>query len=113
MDQHKRLLESNASLAEYEAAREARLLAEAKFYSLERDENARKRAFIATWLAATDVRSDQDRGRLVRENHTESGKWLFFKDRFRTWFDHRSYSTPFLWIHGKPGSGNIFAVECQ
>ena len=103
--QHKILLERQASLTEFEQAKQARLLTEREFRSLEAQEILRRKGLLATWLAAADVRSDQEEGRLTRHNYPQSGRWLLAKPQFRTWLDPKSYSAPLLWIHGKPGSG--------
>lgn len=110
MRQHKRLVENKASLIEFEQAREARIRTEKEFKSLETQEGLRRKAYLATWLAAADVEADQERGQLSRQGRPQSGRWLLVKPAFKAW---SSFSAPLLWIHGTPGSGKRYmAFDC-
>lgn len=113
MRQHKILLARQADLAEFEQARETRVLTKEKFSALEQEALLQRRAFLTTWLSAADVRSDQERGQEARRSNPESGRWILSKGPFRAWFDLKQLSDPVLWIHGMPGSGMIFPFASQ
>jgi hypothetical protein len=105
MGRHKLLLESHASLIEFERAGKARELAERKFKILEEQELLRRKAYLKTWLAAADIYSDQEKGQLARQPRPRSGRWLLSRARIRDWLDPHSLSTPMAWIYGMPGCG--------
>ena len=102
MRQHKHLVENKANLIEFEQAREARIRTEKEFQAHETQEGLRRKAYLAIWLAATDVEADHERGRLSRRGRPQSGRWLLTKPTFKVW---SACSAPLLWIHGTPGSG--------
>lgn len=102
---HKRLVETEASLIEYENAKFDRMQRTTEFEMREKQEHLRRKGYLGSWLAGPDVRSDQENGQLARKDCPNSGKWILAKQAFRTWFDLKSASPPCLWIHGKPGAG--------
>jgi hypothetical protein len=105
LKRHKDLIESEASLKEIEAAREAREAAETRFAEREKHDTRQKHMATAAWLAGASSRLDQEEAEAVRAEYPQSGRWLLERPPVKAWRDVSVASKPLLWIRGIPGAG--------
>ena len=103
---HKQLIESRASLIEFENVKHLRLLADASFRDLKEAESKRRKASLFQWLSCPGVEAAHERHIEVRAGNPQSCRWILREDLFQRWFDRLYCSTPLLWINGKPGAGS-------
>ncbi|KAF8454287.1 hypothetical protein BDZ91DRAFT_842142, partial [Kalaharituber pfeilii] len=102
---HKELIESQASIAEFKEAKQAREL-ERRAFEREEDENRRRRMVeITNWLAAADSREDQDNFEALRHAYPGTGSWVLKDERIKRWLDASNITDTELWLFGKPGAG--------
>ena len=99
------LVETQASLAQFEQLQNDRIIFEAKFEEARQAEELRRRNYSFGWLSAADSKIYQEKGARVREAYPGSGRWLLHRQQFREWFSPVICSRPLLSIVGKPGAG--------
>ena len=95
---------NHANMAEYEASKTARKLAEDTFNRQEQAEQRRQLKTILDWLESADQENDQDRYTGVRTECKDSGQWLMKDPKVKSWFEP-NFSCPNLWLRGIPGVG--------
>jgi hypothetical protein len=105
MKYHKELLQTQAALAEFKKAREAREEAIERYRKQDEEETSRRMIYLKDWLFAPAVDADHNRFAEVRSQYPESGNWLLQRKEFREWHEPTLPSSPMLWIHGIPGAG--------
>ncbi|KAK8044973.1 hypothetical protein PG993_004997 [Apiospora rasikravindrae] len=103
--QHRHLIESRASLIEFEEVQRIRQqtkdgLAQAAQANLDRQHHE-----VLQWLAPTLPWKRHELHRLAREEDAAAGKWLLDDNRFQLWSEKDYCATPLLWLNGKPGAG--------
>jgi hypothetical protein len=111
LERHKHLVESQASLVEYQSAKEARLLAESKFVQSEEDEKKRQLRMITEWLSPAEFKTDQETARNFRGESKDSGRWLFKDKKVSALCDPDSSTVQSLWLVGIPGAGKSCTVR--
>jgi hypothetical protein len=106
----RRLVESQASIAEFEQLfnelERARVTAEKQHQLQNENEQCHRRAMVQSWLSAAGFEHDQERGREARKDRPTSGSWLLKEIPMKKWLDPAFSAQPFLWLSGIPGSGN-------
>ncbi len=105
LERYKNLVESRASLLEYESAKEARLLAETKYTQFEEGERKRQLRMIAEWLSPADFKADQETAKDARADSKNSGRWLFKDKKVSALCDPHNTTVLSLWLDGIPGAG--------
>lgn len=109
LQRHKRLVETQASLADFEAAQKARTEVQNNFNALHKAEKKRQRIAVTQWLAPADSSSDQEKFTSIRNLYPGTGHWLL-KDRvFKAWYDPLSTAGLILWLYGIPGAGRLLS----
>jgi adenylate kinase family enzyme len=103
--QHKELVERQASLVEFEDARQARIASQKHHQDMQDQERLRRRWFMRDWLDAPNTAERQEKGHATREARPDSGRWLLSRDRIKAWLDPSMSVSPCLWVHGIPGAG--------
>jgi hypothetical protein len=111
LERHKHLVESQASLVEYQNAKEARLLAESKFVQTEEDEKKRQLRMITEWLSPAEFKTDQETARNFRGESNDCGRWLFKDKKVSAVCDPDSSTVQSLWLVGIPGAGKSCTVR--
>ena len=102
---HKDLIESQASLAQYQSSRLARQQAETEIQKIEEAVVKQQLVSVRDWLCSAKFKNDQEYYVSVRAHHIDFGSWLHCNPRMRVWMDPSSSSVPLLWLHGIPGAG--------
>ncbi len=102
---HKRLLESQANITQFEESQRARAAAEAEFRTLREYEMKRRQAEVRAWLSAADAEVDQENAAFVRAEYPSTGLWLLKHNQIEAWCDPNTSAMPLLWMNGIPGAG--------
>lgn len=109
----KELIESTASIAQFEEIKkileEIQKLsnnAEADLEERKKKDIYQKRQAVNSWLSPPKIESIHERHIRARSQHLESGRWLLEKSLFQNWFDPVYCITTVLWLKGKPGAGD-------
>lgn len=105
MNRHKLLIESRASLIEFDQIQRTRASTEANLRETKATEARRQRAAVFEWLSSPNMDAVHERHVNARSANPKSCRWILDDDRFRRWFDPVYCSIPLLWINGKPGAG--------
>ncbi|KAF2642210.1 hypothetical protein P280DRAFT_449775 [Massarina eburnea CBS 473.64] len=100
---HKSLIESQASLVQFEEIQNMRNQSQTHFEEYRLNELNRKRLSIQQWLCPLDVQSRHEDASESR--YGNSGDWLLKDPRFVKWFDFDYCAEPLLWLSGIPGAG--------
>jgi hypothetical protein len=102
---HRRLVEGQANLAQFEEFQRARVTAEAEFRNLQDAEQRHRRITVRDWLSAANTDIDQEKGANVRSDYPNTGRWLLANHHMQAWLNPEFCSTPLLWLNGIPGAG--------
>ena len=103
IENHKSLLDREVTLGDINDARIARARALEEY---ERNEVDRQRQnFEACKLSLAPRLYDQEMERIRSECCKDTCAWLSKDADFKTWFNSRKRSSPFLWLTGIPGAG--------
>jgi hypothetical protein len=113
MRQHKHLVESQASIVEFEAIQKLRKLAEVEFQGIRDADLDRRHSKVLQWLSPASSNVIQEGCEKARLDYQGTGHWLLKDDRFKKWFDPDFCSNPLLWLTGIPGSGNRNLLEVK
>jgi hypothetical protein len=113
MRQHKHLVESQASIVEFEAIQKLRKLAEVEFQSIRDADLDYRHSKVLQWLSHASSNVIQESCEKARLDYQGTGHWLLKDDRFKKWFDPGFCSNPLLWLTGIPGSGNRNLLEAK
>ncbi|KAF8454825.1 hypothetical protein BDZ91DRAFT_852907 [Kalaharituber pfeilii] len=111
LSRHKELIESQASLTEFEKAKRDRELA---IQAFERDDieiRWRRRVEITNWLAAADSSSDQERFEDRRSKYPGIGSWVLTHPHIQRWLDASDRTNTRLWLYGIPGAVIVEELE--
>jgi hypothetical protein len=111
LQRHKSLIESQASLLEFQQSQAARALLEEQFSKMQEDERKRQLVAVTAWLSAANSSLDQKNAASERSEYPETGRWLLDNHKMKLWLDSDSSSIPLLWINGIPGAGMTASLE--
>jgi hypothetical protein len=100
---HKHLIESQASIVEYEAIQDLRSQSKAFFEKHRIEELDRRRLCVQRWLCPLDVQTRHETA--AKSRYATSGDWLLKDPTFLKWFDFDYGDEPLLWLSGIPGAG--------
>lgn len=103
---HRRLIETRASLVEFETVQNLRTQSETNFRELKLAEDRRRKTSVFQWLSSPNVQISHERCLEARTWNPKSCHWILADNRFQDWLDPLFCSTPLLWINGKPGAGS-------
>jgi hypothetical protein len=106
MQQHRHLIESQATIAQFEEIQKLRKLADIEFQNAKDADLDRRRSKVLQWLSPASSEFIQYDCERARAESPTTGQWLFQDERFRKWFDPDFCSNPLLWLSGIPGAGN-------
>ena len=107
LSRHKSLIESKASLIEYEQSQAARLLAQNTFENIAKAENLRRDLAVTEKIHPPNTLSDHEVTIETRHEYPESGRWILRHPSLRDWMDFRCPEIPVLWVNGIPGAGIV------
>jgi hypothetical protein len=82
----------------------------------EQREEARRqrRARVRAWLAAEDMRSEQEYHSTVRQEFPGTGRWIIKKRLVKDWLEIETRCEALLWLTGIPGAGTVsFLSSCH
>lgn len=118
LSRHKHLVESQASLLEYEQSRVARLDAQNSFENIAKAERSRRFLAVTEKLRPPNTLSDHEGATEIRQDYPESGRWILQHPFLKDWIDFKCSKCPptrVLWINGIPGAGIIrpFDLDIQ
>jgi hypothetical protein len=105
MERHRRLVESQASIVQFEESQKARKLAESQFRELQDVFVRRRWSEVQGWLSAYNSKIQHQLCTKAKEECPGSGQWRLTDVRFQKWSDLVYCSTPLLWLNGIPGAG--------
>jgi len=119
MRRHRHLIESQASIVQFQESLKLRKFAEGKFEDIQKEFVQARWPAVRQWLTAYNSKKQQDFCAKKRAECPDSGQWLLTHDRFMNWLDPIYCTTPLLWLNGNPGAGKtilaskvVEAVEC-
>jgi hypothetical protein len=113
MERHRRLVESQASIVQFEESQKARKLAESQFRELQDVFVRRRWPEVQGWLSAYNSKIQHQLCTKAKEECPGSGQWLLTDVRFQKWSDLVYCSTPLLWLNGIPGAGAPPSHSCD
>ena len=107
---HKKLLESEATLVNYQEAKRQR--EEARDAQLKAEEAEQKRLIndINGWLKPAESLQDYEQYLNVRQNPpgTDStGRWILRARKVKAWLDPTVTNVPIIWLYGIVGAGKF------
>lgn len=108
---HKILIESQASIVQFEQFERARAVAEEEFKTIRVNEDKRRQIVVRDWLGSASTEADQEYYASIRAPYPETGRWLLEKKQVQTWLDPNSSSIPYLWLTGIPGAGGCLPAK--
>ncbi|KAF2726766.1 hypothetical protein EJ04DRAFT_452711 [Polyplosphaeria fusca] len=103
LHRHKNLIESQASIIQFEALQDLRTQSQRHFEEQNMAELDRRRLSVLQWLCAVDVQARQEY--VARLRYGRTGQWLLNDPRFVKWFSIDYCAEPLLWLNGIPGAG--------
>ena len=106
--QHRRSLESQATLIQFSEILSAQEKSRTDLNKILESDNHRRRDVVYQWLCAAKTEVDQETYAGVRKEYPETGRWLLEVEDFTAWFDPDFCSNPLLWLSGIPGAGKYF-----
>lgn len=104
---HKQLIESHATIVQFEEVQRLRDDAKRNFKSHQAAEKDRRRLRIMQWLSPFNNENLQDQYRETRSICGNAGHWLLNDLRFQRWFSSSQCLSPLLWLNGIPGAGML------
>ena len=107
MQQHRRLIESQAGIVEFEEIQKIRKLAEVEFQNVRDADLDRRLSKVLQWLSPASSETIQESCEKARSEYPRTGKWLLTDDKFSKWFHPNFCSNPLLWLSGIPGAGKL------
>jgi adenylylsulfate kinase-like enzyme len=105
MGHHRHLIESRASIMQYEAIQKLIQDAERSFSSDRVAEVDRRLREVKLWLSHFDSKVAHESHQEARKSTPGSGRWLLKKKAFLEWFAPERFHAPILWLSGIPGAG--------
>ncbi|KAI2464722.1 hypothetical protein F4781DRAFT_411946 [Annulohypoxylon bovei var. microspora] len=105
LGRHKRLIESHATIVQFEEIQQIRENERRKFEVDQRVETDRRRLRVIQWLSSYSMETLQEKYKETRSICSDSGRWLINDPQFQNWLDPNQSLRPLLWINGKPGAG--------
>ena len=102
---HKVLVETQASLYQFEEIQRMRVTAEAEFQALREAEDLRRRSAVQDWLSAANTELDQEIKSSVRTEYPGVCRWILDHKNVQAWCGSTPRSSPLLWVNGIPGAG--------
>jgi len=105
---HKLLIESGASIKEFEEIQNIRQADINTFEKHMEDQDVRRRDMVKSWLCHFNCETQQQDHRETRKVCKDPGRWLIDDPRFQEWFSPDYCSKPLLWLNGIPGAGMTF-----
>ena len=112
LNRHKSLVESQASLLDYEKSKTARLTAQNSFEEIAKAERLRRYLAVTEKIHPPNTLSDQEETAEIRQDYPDSGKWILKHPYLREWMDLTRPNVPVLWVNGIPGAG-ILSFQLQ
>ncbi|KAH8722373.1 hypothetical protein GQ44DRAFT_687152 [Phaeosphaeriaceae sp. PMI808] len=111
LHRHKSLIESQASIAEYEKLQDLYIQSMRHFEVDKQAELDRKRKNVQHWLGTVDAQSRHEDATKAR--YATSGNWLIQEPQFKQWFDFNTCQQPLLWLSGIPGAASRIIDSCK
>ncbi|KAI0010504.1 hypothetical protein F4779DRAFT_577169 [Xylariaceae sp. FL0662B] len=108
---HKQLIESHATIVQFEEIQRLRDDARRTFESHQRGEMDRHRLRVIQWLSPFNVDNLQAQYTETRSICGDAGRWLLNDSRFQKWFNPNQCLSPLLWINGIPGAGKTILAS--
>ncbi|KAK7397580.1 hypothetical protein QQX98_013055 [Neonectria punicea] len=105
MRRHGRLVESQASIVQFDETQKQRRLAEISFQGLQNVYFRQRLHDVKQWLSPYNSKLQHDMCAKAKAECPGSGAWLLGDNRFKAWFDPIYCTTPLLWLNGIPGAG--------
>jgi hypothetical protein len=99
------LVESQATLIQFDQFEQARITQEKEFQIMRQNEEKRQTIAVRDWLSAANTEADQENYGEIRAQYPGTGYWLLQRRHVQAWLDPNSPSTPLLWLNGIPGAG--------
>ena len=110
LGRHKRLVESQAGLIEFEEIQALKTKVDEEFTHLRKTEELKQQNFVRDWLNAASVEEDYDSKSNDRSGYPGVCRWILAQRKFELWKDFNSTANPFLWITGIPGAGKLLPL---
>ncbi|KAF2848794.1 hypothetical protein T440DRAFT_490948 [Plenodomus tracheiphilus IPT5] len=111
--EHMTLIESQATLAQFNEVCQTREVTNRILESQKTSDTLRRREEVYRWLSAANCEADQETYTRIRQDYQGTTKWLAQKNRFRSWFDPQFCSTHLLWLNGIPGAASSIIEEAR
>ncbi|KAG8533005.1 uncharacterized protein KY384_001787 [Bacidia gigantensis] len=103
LTRHKAIVETQASLEEYQQCQEFRREMRSNLEKTQELEDTRQRTRVEQWLGPIDIGVRHENA--AKERFQDTGRWLLQNHRFQSWKSHDQCIDPLLWLHGMPGAG--------
>jgi len=107
LSRHKVLVESQASLEEYEQSQAARLVAQNNFDQIAKAERNRRFLAITEKIHAATSLTDHEYLLEILKEYPRTGRWILDCATLKDWMNPSSTKVPLLWLNGIPGAGEI------
>ena len=108
LSRHKTLVESQASLVDYEQSKLARLATQNGFERIAKGEQSQRLIAVIEKIHPPNTISDHEQAVEVRQEHPGTGRWILEVGRVKKWMDSSTTDVPLLWVNGIPGAGMLY-----
>ena len=116
LDRHRRLVETQASLAYFEAMSMERDSSKRALLRMEDHMQQSMKTNVATWLHPPTTRQDYEKYSKIHTEYPNTGKWLLKNKNVKKWLDHANTDVTLMWLHVVPGAGTymylVFFILC-
>lgn len=102
---HKSLIQSQATLAQFEEAQKSHAVVLAEFERIKAEDTDRRRIAVLQWLDPFDSEVVHEKYLEVRAENPNSGSWLLKEPKFLGWYQTDACKNPLLGLNGIPGAG--------
>ena len=107
LSRHKNLIESQASLAEFEQSQLARLAAQNSFEQIAKGEKSRRLMAVIEKIHPPNSLNDHEQAVEIRQEHPDTGRWILEVGQLKRWMDPLATDVLILWVNGIPGAGML------
>jgi len=105
MGRHRHLIESQASITQFQEVQKLREIMETNFQAIQEEFVRRRWPEVHRWLSPYNSNLQQIDCMNAKHESPGSGQWLLSHPRFKEWYDPIYCLTPLLWLYGIPGAG--------
>ncbi|ETS83638.1 hypothetical protein PFICI_05514 [Pestalotiopsis fici W106-1] len=111
LTRHKHLIESRASLIQFEEVKIIRQQQEQMFQLMDQSAQSNRFCEVMEWLSPFLPDGLQDSYKEISSICPDAGRWLLEHPKVKDWLLPQYCTTPLLWLNGIPGAGKTILAS--